>query len=1292
MSYLLHLSDFHYNGSPEEKEALVSKFDSLSRYIKEHGFDVKYVVCTGDFIEQKLLINSIAKQFCNDYNLHCPDITEPKMRGSELADFEKSDKYRSIFLGLLSTINDSSVIDAYNRLLVENMKRLYDEFSQLFVKFLLALGVDSKHCIICCGNHDKTWFQNSGATERCGICSTFDSINGKVINDNPDQFPNDNEKCYEAYDYFCHKLNLPYNHQPILYSEDSDIEFLIMNSNHGKAYKSDLCVECIVLNDVFFSVKNHSKVRVLVTHAPARSLCESFDMNYGKNQNSSILSGLLKTISFWMCGDKHANDRRSINQIPVFMSGVFANKRDLNTSWNCRLIDYTSGDEYPDSELIYHEDKWCEDFGLLDIIELSKKYGDMDRINKLIGVPPVINSYTLLTLRNANYYHLMSNIISSVSNYKTGDEGEYIEYDNTMSIFDYLKKRLCKMLDNYKALTDTEKTTYHVLLKLIGARGVGKSSFIYALWAESMYMFSLHSKAFLPILFDFDLYKDQRTRDIGITWKAFINNCKAVSKKLGNIPVICFIDGLCSISLNNANKRLMDRVNESFQMNEHLFFIVAVDRYKELSSLKRDNLDSAIQIDWRGNDYMCMNSIEINKYKDKCPEKELRNIVHCSINLGQRQFTNVDKKTTETVEFLKKLGYAEITLGTLKTVINSQLFDIWKQNKKKDTARLLFYKILCERWESSKKTEQMEKNAYDLSFGEIVHPKDNSLFLRLALDKDYRDFLSAQYIIRSLLTPNSRVELYWRISHSVAILVRSGFCLLKPSHSSRYTILDGVLRRKKDRVSLIVVYLIGTCLKANQRSQLLEKVLNYYQLPSVVASYEYNGEIYKKIATHFFASFLSLFGSDSGIDIEDSRAMFFGKLAHLINNPTYRKYYRIFMLDYYGDLFHNMLSVSEIFRIDTNSLKKLYGNDFKRYYAALAANIKNQTAEFPDEYVVLLLCDIVYSRLKLSIEYLDGAFFFSPSSKRYNDQRNILNITITCIEHILNRPSEHRRCLYNLKDSGEIYNTYYRYLTTMHGVFNDCLSAYQAKRASSANAVFNQIKRIISPAWAFECLTDLKWQPRVGWYYAESPGFGQDVETTKAQTKEVYLSNRDNYYPETIATHCFESMLIAEVYLPDTEESIKRFEPRIGTAGYDKNIVIRMLLTHEFGKAETGDEPEKHIQEAEKEKYYNDVDTQMYRIMITGALCGFTSGHNMRFLQSKVKLQSNTHDYTYNENLAIDIGIIQREYTRIKYANKLNMTEKRNKDFESSQKEINTGFGKELLKILILENPYLLQV
>lgn len=1316
MAYILHLSDFHYNGSAEEQLSLRDKFDSLSRYIKERKYDVDYLVCTGDFIEQKLLINSFAESFCKDHGLSCPEledqslaikycikneklypeITAPSL-SSDLVDkaiilYKDSDDYREYFRKLVYA-SPKHIQDAYNDLLIESMKKLYDDFSSLFQKFLVSLAIDSQHLIICCGNHDKTWLVTDKTKGRKGHCSTLNPSTGRIEYEKSEA-PIEDDRCYQAFDYFCRSLDLPYNHETVLHTIDGDdtIEFLILNSNYGDAYKGDLCINCITLNEKYFDVAMHKKQTVLVTHAPLRSLCENFDMNYEEDNKSPIFSYLIDKVSFWMCGDKHANDRRSTNGKPVFMSGMFAEKEGSKSKWNCRLINYTNIPDLMGSLIVFKDDKWGDSLGLLEGIKKSKDFGNCDSITSIIGNPAELDPATVFISWNDTYFHSMSSIIKSVGNYKPEGDSDYVHFDDSDDLFDYLTLRFSDMLAQYDSLSPDKKSNYHVLLKIIGTHGVGKSSFIYTLWAAAMHKYALQSVSFLPVIFDFDKYSNKSIGDLRQAWQAFFDDCTKLSKDLNNVTVVCFVDGLMSSVFSEKKKELMESLNQCFRSNDRLFFVISVDKYSELGSLGKGDLP----IDWRGNDYMCINNVEINKYEDAHPEEELLKTVRCSIDLSEREFSDPDNKAKETVDFLGKLGTAELSLSMLRTIINSERMDEWTSKRKKETARKIYYLILRDKWSSDINDNTLKKNAYLLSFGEKIALKDNCSFVNLVMNKDYREFLCSQYILDDIQNNTGRSKLFWRVSHSVAVLVRSAFRIENPETDSMKSKLTGMVSKAKGHCSLIVVYLIGTCLKEDARMRMLNTIVSKYPLPSNVYSSDFETDIYEKVATYFFASFLMLFGSDSGIDAPGIREPFFRNLQELTYNHTYRKYYRVFMLDYYGDLSHNRLTVSESFNAEAKDYTKFKGYDFKRYYASLAANMRHKTAEFPDEYVVLLLCDIVYSRLRFSYEHPGTASFFAPTVERYNDQKIILETTIECINTILSRSNKHKRNLLTLikLNESDVYNTYYRFLSTMRMVFEDCREKYLSHSKEDAIIVHNEVKEIISPAWAIECISDLKWQPRIGWHYPKSPGSCTTEENEKIneETQALYQKNKAEYYPESIAEHCFECMIIAEIFLPDTKESINCIESKHNskwdTSEYDKNAVLRILLTREAGKATIGDQPEQHLKGSDKKEYNKKIDAQMYRLILTGVLSGFTSGDNLIYIQSKVKEESETHNYTYNNTLAKDICIIQREYTRLKFKNILILDEDRHQDFAESQGAIDTGFGKELLKALVTDNPY----
>lgn len=359
MPYILHLSNFLYDSTKKRLSELKRMLESLSTYINEHNYDIDYLVCTGNFINQMQLINSFSMDFSAKYNL-------PFLRDADSKPYDaaQSANYESAFLSTIQQQADPAIADAFNSVLVDSMKAAYEEISALILEFLNDIDIDSQRLIICCGKHDKAWLQNSTETYKRGLCSFLDASNGRIETEGQNHIPKEDERCYQPYDSFCQMLKLSYNHRTILYSIEKHIEFIILNTNYGKNNRGNFCVNCVSLNDTYFNTAEHKHITVLVTHDSKNNLCESFiSSGEDEEENCSILDYLLTNVSLWFCKSEDEHNCTESNHeglTEIMASGFNSLGKEYLWSCLCTLINYSI--HRNDFTMIHigYIDKWAE--------------------------------------------------------------------------------------------------------------------------------------------------------------------------------------------------------------------------------------------------------------------------------------------------------------------------------------------------------------------------------------------------------------------------------------------------------------------------------------------------------------------------------------------------------------------------------------------------------------------------------------------------------------------------------------------------------------------------------------------------------------------------------------------------------------------------------------------------------------------------------------------------------------------------------------------------------------------
>lgn len=1259
MSYIMHMSDFHYDGDISEASLLEKRFETLAEHLKKEQRKVNYLVCTGDFIDQRAAIDSFGIALCEKYK----DTLE--------YEYDINNEYRTKELkAAIESLNNDSIINVYNESLQCALKARFNEFSEHFKKFMHAIGIDSKHLIICCGNHDKAWLANSKASNRKNNCAYFDETTQTVKFENPSSAPRDDERCYQAFDEFCEGLGLGYNHGTKLYTIEDDIEFLILNSNASAAYSANMCLNCVELNNTYLN-KKHKRHSVFVVHAPYSSFCEEFSLSYHDGEKPNLFKQtVLCSATLGLYGDKHTSNKDIVNNVPFYMVGMFADKNGENSKWECRLIEYNrNSKQYTDSLLKFQGSDWNDDMDLKKAIEVSKLHNVKERIKRLFNSDSSL--ITVVKGDNDSRLELLSNLFNIVKKYRDFDDSKITRDGN---IFECV----CKQIE-----TLIESPAEKHLLNIKAACGAGKSSFVYALLVYMLGKYYRSEKPkYIPVLFDAgeppnNMYISEYNADLKSRWDEFAQSCLALSNKNPSTPIVCLIDGINEISFPGEQCEVLDGIKKLKNEKDDIRFILSINQFsKTMHGYKK--------INWpQGNHVLYINSVDIDKVENGNTNAMISDAVNELIKLNPDN----DVKPEVVVDFLRKIGKSEITLSALHFLIKNECVRNWNTNKEKLEARNIYYKILKDRcvYLFSNTASAVEQMAYEFCYGAIDAQKVQKRycdFVSIVCNEDLRRCLCAQYIADKCLNDEISKISPRHFSHSVSMLVRCAF-IEKCKDSEPESYLSKCVEKCGSSTMPLIAYLIGSCTNGETRDQLLAKI-EEKSAPRALFGTEYSDNCYNSVSAHYFSKFSKMFGSDQTTMEEKSNL--YKSISELIFNYKARKYYRMFMLEYYEDLANNNVSIKEAYSM--SSLNSIKGFDFKRCFTAFITNLTYSTEKFPKEYVLFILCDLVYSRLEFLLSYNgkpktnEFPFFAVSKNGETIAQRNVLRRTISRIDNYISVDD-----LANVRDIPH-YNAFYYYIKHMQKVFTDCYEIYD--QGGDAIEILKKIQMRLHPSYAFRELLKLKWRPRAGWFYSEI--FDDMTSEQRSQTIEEvnkqYNANKENDVKETIADHMIESMYIAELYLPEKREAVKAIDGQ--TKGYDKDKVIIKLLTHEFGKAAAGDRAQEHIHSKDKRDYYREVDCNMYSLMLSGCITGFNSGRkHFDELQSKSKQSSSTHNYTYNDKLAIDIGIIQREYTRksLVKRGRLELTDKRKQAFESSEEDMTTQVGKRIYAMLITDNP-----
>ncbi len=1277
MPFILHMSDFHYSGESEE---LKEKLLSLARYLNDKKRKIEYLVCTGDFIDQKTAIDRFAEEFCKEHS-------------SALGgyNYEQECKDRTYHISDKILTSSPKIIGEYNCRLLSEMTKLYEEFYECFYAFINELSLQHDQLIFCCGNHDKAWLVGSKAIPGSSGCASYSSEQHRIIPGTSDSKPQDDEHCYEAYDSFCKKFDLTYTHGMELYSKesDNDIEFLILNTNAGVVDTDKHCINCTCLNEKYKINEEKSKHSVVVMHAPYESLCEEVQRTYDAqriSENSIFRSAICSRATLGLCGDKHVCNTIVYDNTPFFMAGMFADKAWETSHWECRLIEYSSPKaEYMETPVKYCEEKskWVDYLGLNEALNISREYANKSKIKERWESQDTTSaSVRLNDLYSEDYFLHFSDSIKIVEKYrKDGNREDRIEIPDDKTIFRFIADRLDEL----------ENESFPI--KIAGKAGSGKSSFAYSLWTRFLVDHYMEgTQSFMPAIFDYEAVKEVcggKSDDIIKKWDGFIADCNSLLERTNTKKVLCIIDGLDDKMYFDSDPiiQFYEKIKTSAQNNSKFAFMLVVN----LSSISCEPRKKLLQ-DVQSKDVMYLNSIDVFRLDAEESDSKLQLAVKKNLKLHNPTISEdkLETKKKLIVDFVKKIGYDEINLSILRMIIEDGI-DAWNTKNTKQQAREKYYELLEKKWKQYLTTDDNDKLGYEIAFDDGIPDiiaQDSAASLIIA-NEDLRNLLSARYIVDHFICGGSSEILSQTvIPHSVALLVRS-YLMKKVGREEIESTLTNYINKhysciRKEPVSPLIAYLFGSFLNENKRAGLLKRIAE--DKPIVTAEEEYSDDTYKKVASAFFAEFLLLLRT--GMTNENKRTRFYECLASMVFNCNLRKYYRVFLLDYYEDLSHNAVQRKDEFNDDYNKT----GNDFKRCYYGLLSNLQNGTGEFPDEYLIFELADLVYSRLYQLNGYDPESEpniqpYFAPKQTSKEEQCRAIQNVVTEVKKLLAHRKGSRGISEFAKNDPNCRSCYW-YLKSLLLTFEECIKIY--KNGTDDTKTLKELKKALHPSNAFNRVTKLKMQPRAGWFYTKTMNEMSEREKKHAENKfKSYYRNNIKSHMETISDHCIESMLIAELYLPETEAEAKKIDQNAN--GYSKDSVIRILLTHEIGKATIGDKPKFYMNDDEKIKYYEEVDGGMYAILFASILSGYKSGlTNLSMFQSETEQNAENPRLDYNQKVALDIGIIQREYTRkiMIQEHKFMPSNKRINSFEKSFSTA-TDLGKRIKNLLIDNNPYI---
>lgn len=1259
MSYILHMSDFHFGKAPEIENERIAL---LAKWINANGIKVEYVVFTGDVIDARTITQScvleIVRNHAEDFKDILPQICDKdgSIKGKKLTDLRKDEEcgilFQSInehvdlFISKIENLGDDK-IDVYNKLLLEKANHQMDEAIKIVKMFLIEISVPFDQFVVCCGNHDRLRYLSPDK-------SVFSCDDHHHIKE--DMYLAD----YEPYNRFCNAINVELSYQTSIYTHDN-INFIIANSNWRTPLDKEtnnMCIHCGEVINLLKELQSRSTFErnrnIFLAHKPFDDICENAKFPYGSEQELTAREIIEQTTAMFLHGDKHSYAVKSKNWLKEFMCGTPLAYEGVRYN----LIDYDAQKGVQTSKfLLFSNDKWTQ----IPIMEF------MDETYKVSE--PYLKKYAFTILNPEKNAPINWNgAIKLIQDSMDSGRMYWVQqlFSSCVKLYGENKKSFDKdeLLERFiMTVDDSDKW---LALGVKGEAGRGKSTFLTIEYLYLLWRFYSGNCKYIPFYFDvdsitksveMDLSTKGEDHEVEVIIESYLSKFEAfLEPAIGladqyDIPICVIVDGLDTQNMITdtglaLESKLYNYLEYKFIGKNHKC-VMGLNTHR--NQLFENSFAQVKQFKYA----LFFNQVCIVPYK-----KEERYPSFLEAYLLLTKGTN--ELNYDTV--LKKLRRTSVDLNFLNTYDcllceDTSEVDSWNLMRKQVAQMNQIYRVLFN------KKDKLDYAAYLLlikgySYQAICEEDgmDNfsfSDFIKLRDNHEIAEFLVAEYFIAELKRyTNSDDEiphdsiLYCFITRDLGVMIRlqmeeSGF-----QFKGLKRFVDRHAPELHGHLISTIVYLAGHSKKFGDAA-LVETV----QTPA-----QEDDEFFMFCAKR--SRELAL------IVCEENRPELANCFIHqMINDEAFRSFNRSYQLRYYRDITDITDYNGTAWRIDKS---KGVGFDYSNCFLVLVSKLdycfENDNPYPMMEIDLYTLCDLTYSRLQMYGER--KALFYSSENNQEGD-----SLTVAILQRVISLLDKYKAMYKQKRGIDNLVQTYFDFMAKKFIEVSDIL---EKKPGESIKEPFVPLSKDIKN------IIYLINQPRVGWNISKAGPVGKKKRPKYSQRGIMGIpkANWGDAKPvmETIGQHILECMYIAQLYLPDS----------VPIEGYNKATVLSMLLMSEIGKLQF---------EADYTPLYSDAHEKLqqekaclHEFLLRGAVDGYA---NFTELFGCLTVVGSAQDSPADINMRIchEIKQIQMEYKYYTLFNVLDFDYPRNESFKHEFLEPKTAICKEIRKKLIFDNP-----
>lgn len=1262
MINILHLTDLHYGKhTPNAKKCI----KNLAQYIRQTGIKVDYLVCTGDFVDQRDVVDEIAPELISMFT-------------DEFKDFKYLEEDEDASYRLIKKITKSSNDEPkkwFNSTLKQEMNKKFKEVAELLKKFIESISVGIENVVFCCGNHDKLWL----AGAKCNITCIGSSTSTKIV----DYTGNEYVEAYEPFNDFCKEIGITYNepcyYDTYYYYANKDVGFQILNTSADKpSGERKACVRC---HKIEFNATNRAGFSVCIQHKPNFELCENYSLDYSEG-GKSIKQKVLKSCRILLCGDKHVKHEEDSDDSRIYMVGRALNyidkKKREEQEGECRFI-LIDDQKKANAVEIYDsftvkcstiEQIWYSDELTEEAFKLSQEhiYCSSDSIDDILLSDEKISSDIFRRPGeepSLNKIKKSSKLFEKVIKIRT-NEGTTLPANKNNEIFRYLAEDII-----------LSRSSNNMRINLKGLPCMGICTF-----AKLLYLYILKNRFgthSLPIYFDLRYgEKDLNTKYVESLLEQLESLCRILSdlkKRIPKLTIVCFINGMQEIAHfepTNTDREIYNKIGEIIDEFSDVRFVQAIERTE---MIKNDYAKHQIR---QGDFVAYINQVDTYRLNENPHDGRAKEFIESYLELTSKYHN--DELCDIIIKYFRKLDFREFSLWQLNFLLNDNKYGLALSNGDKHEIRNDYYKrllVYIKRRFGSALTEY-EKLAYK----HFVYNKYNISnydhtglsyyrYMSIVRNPDYASLLCARHMYRLVFEEESIGEDLSKVGY-----------ILQPINIFLLTCISDKLETRESIITQKTILkrigqITDECINGTSKYLKIMPALVYIAQRLVTEHIADLTDLYKKID-----SLVEKIDKDDEPIVKSALDFIYTSnndknryARELVCNYDKRKHYRHYLQMYYGDFQLNQKEIKNIMLDAKYEYSK--GFDYINTFIDLHTSIEYDDGDYPSCRNIIMLCDLLFSRLQNLLSYKYREIHGKPSM-----------FGVIKLEH-LKQPVEVLKItrddvnFYLQKHSGNIDNYTMGYLNSMKCLFSDCIDIYDDEckkeiqnEQDALKEIIERWKKRIHPSYELNRQLTAIHKFRLGWKFKESISHYENI---RAEINEYHKAEQEIKFTddETISDHVYACELIATLFLPESGEGLLDNEIK----DYEKSKVIALLQSQEFGQAIIGDYPFECMPQDEASTVRSEINLIRSSTLILGNIYGFNCGHKFFDLAKK---QEDIHS-----KLAQDIIMIQREYKKmmLKEEGVLEFVPAREKHFTLDRANLRTQFGDRLYDTLIKNNP-----